>query len=364
MGRKRTIKQNKGLPERWRWKHGAIYYQVPKSARAKWDNKTEFRLGKTVSEAYRTWAEKVEVSENIKTVGELLDRYILEIIPGRAVSSQPDLLSYSKNLKAVFGHFHLSDIEPQHIYQYVEKRRKKVVGEDGKTRGGLSIAKREIAMFSDSYTKAVKWGLIKSHPFKGQVILEGEKPRDRYIENWELECFFSLKPFNRIDTTRTIQAYSLLKIITGLRRQDLLTLKLSQFKDKGIDVTPLKTQNSSGKRIIIEWTPALRKAINNAIGVRPVDISPYLFCKRDGTSYYDQSKSKPAQAWENAFSRYIKRVIRETKMEERFTDHDLRAKCASDLESEKHAMELLAHSNVETTRKSYRRKPQIVRPAH
>ena len=363
MGRKRTDPKNKGLPQRWRYTRNAYYYQVPPGLEPKWDGKKTFKLGVTLSEAHRTWAERIEISKNVRTVSDLLERYSDEIVPTKARSTQSLNHIYIRNLKTVFGHFLIDQIEPQYIYQYVDQRRKKCVGRDGKTRGGLPAAKREVAMFSDAYTKAIRWGYIKIHPFKGQVVLDGEKPRQRYIEDWELKEFFSLRPINRRDSTLTIQAYAVIKLLTGLRTQDILTLRISQFTDEGIIVKPLKTRKSSGKEITIRWSKALREAVKYALDIRPVDISPYLFCKRDGGSYYNVEKEDPSSGWKSCFKRYMDRVVRETAVEERFTDHDLRAKCASDMESDEAAMILLAHTSIEMTKKAYRRKPVKVLPA-
>ena len=57
------------------------------------------------------------------------------------------------------------------------------------------------------------------------------------------------------------------------------------------------------------------------------------------------------------------KVIKETGVTERFTEHDLRAKCASDAESLERARELLAHTDAQTTRRIYRRKGERVTPA-
>ena len=48
-------------------------------------------------------------------------------------------------------------------------------------------------------------------------------------------------------------------------------------------------------------------------------------------------------------------------LKERFRDHDIRAKAASDVDRV-HATELMAHLDARTTAKHYRRKPEIVRP--
>lgn len=363
MGRKRTDPNSKGLPPRWRFTRNAYYYQVPPGMESFWDGKKTFRLGKTLAEASAEWARRVESPSQVKTVSDLLNRYQKEIIPTKSPKTISLYDGYIKNLRAVLGHFLVDQIEAQHVYQYVEKRRIKKTDESGVMRGGLSIAKREVTMLSNVYTKAVKWGYIKIHPFKRQLELDGERPRNRYIHDWELEEFFSLKPINRVDSTLVIQAYTAVKLITGLRTQDLLTLKVSQFTEEGITVTPLKTKSRTGKTITIEWTPALRQAIKYALEVRLVDISSYVFCKRNGEAYYNIEKKDPASGWKSCFRRYMARTIRETKLEERFTDHDLRAKCASDMNSDESAMKLLAHANIETTKRIYRRAPVKVTPA-
>lgn len=49
------------------------------------------------------------------------------------------------------------------------------------------VAKKEIALLSHAFTKAVEWGYVRTHPFKGQVRIQGSKPRERYIEDWEIQ---------------------------------------------------------------------------------------------------------------------------------------------------------------------------------
>jgi hypothetical protein len=81
--------ENKPLPERWRYKHGAYYYRVPPGAEAHWDGKTEFRLGRTVKEAYKAWSERLNAGpSDIANMSQLMDRYALEIVPTKAIKSQ------------------------------------------------------------------------------------------------------------------------------------------------------------------------------------------------------------------------------------------------------------------------------------
>ncbi|MBS1186661.1 MAG: integrase [Burkholderiaceae bacterium] len=59
---------------------------------------------------------------------------------------------------------------------------------------------------------------------------------------------------------------------------------------------------------------------------------------------------------------FMARVLAETKVEERFTEHDLRAKCASDAATLEHARQLLSHADGRITERVYRRKPEFINP--
>lgn len=184
-------RENVGLPARWRHLHNAYYFRVPKGLEHLWDGKTTFRLGKTLSEAYKTWSDRMLANENLKTIGQLLDRYLAEIVPKKDVSSQPTQIIQIKQLRSVFGDMPLTELKPKHVFQYIEKRKVKYLDEKtGKMRGGMTAAEREKEILSHAFTWAVQWGYIDLHPFKGQLRIEGgNKPRHRYVEDWEIrEC--------------------------------------------------------------------------------------------------------------------------------------------------------------------------------
>jgi integrase len=342
--------ENKGLPARWRVLHGAYYYQVPKGLEAMWEGKQLYRLGKSLSEAYRTWAEKLPANDNdVRNIGQLLDRYALEVIPTKAPKTRSSNTAAVKKLRAVFGLMPLESLKPQHVYQYVDKRKAKVA------------AHREIEVLSHAFTKAVQWGFINKHPFKGEVRLSGEEPRTRYVEDWEIVECLSLLPVRKRGSIGAIQSYIRLKLLTGMRRGDLLRLRVSDCKADGVHVTPHKTARSSGKQIIYEWTPELHLAIELSKASRPIDISPYLFCNRSGTCYINEGTGE-AHGWKSMWQRFMERVLKETKVTQRFTEHDLRAKVGSDAESRERARALLGHVDERITERVYRRKPERVRP--
>lgn len=337
--------ENRGLPLRWQCIHGAYYYQVPPGLESLWDGKKKFRLGKTLPESYKVWAERLGSIDNVKTIGQLLDRYALEVTPTKAVSSHADDARYTKRLRSVFGTMALPDMKPQLVYQFVDRIKAKVA------------AHRAVAVLSHAFTKAVEWGYIDRHPFKGEVRLQNEKPRTRYVTDDELVECLSLPSVRKRGSVRAIHAYVRIKLLTGLRRGDLLRLRVSDCREGGIHVTTGKT----GKAIVYEWSDELRTAVEVAKQARPVDIGPYLFCTKKGECYFDETTGR-ASGWDSMWQRFMIRVLDETKVEESFTEHDLRAKCASDAETLEHARALLAHADGRITNRVYRRKPERVKP--
>ena len=352
--------ENLGLPARWRHVHGAYYYQVPPGLEPFWDDKKTFRLGKTLPEAYRAWSLRIDANDKANNVRQLLERYMLEVVPTKAPITQTANLIYIKQLISVFGAMPLASVKPQHIYKYVDRRRQKKTAENGRVTGGIAIAHREVKVLSHAYTKAVEWGYIDRHPFKKELRLTGEKARDRYIEDWEiLECL-SLGSTRKSGSVLMIQAYIRLKLMTGMARSDLLRLTMNDIKPDGIHIQRHKTRASTGKRTVYEMTPDLDAAIEIAKSTRP-RLSPYLFCNSKAEPYIDESTGE-SRGWDSMWQRFMTRVLKETKVTTRFTEHDLRAKCASDAATLEQARALLSHADSKTTDAIYRRKPERVMP--
>ena len=342
--------ENRGLPKRWRYQHSAYYYLVPPGLEHLWDGKKSFRLGKNLAESYRVWAERMEHPDKPRTIGQLLDRYALQVLPAKAPKTQREQSRIIKRLAGVFGALPLAAIKPKHVYQYIDKR------------GAKTAALREMEVLRHAYTKAVEWGLLDRHPLQGQVNLRGlrPKPRSRYVEDWEILEVLSLTSRRKRGSVHMVQAYIRLKLLTGLRRGDLLQLREADLKKDGIHILPSKTATTTGRRIIIEWTDALRDAVSLVREARPLDISPLLFCAAKGRPYVRDDGS--TNAWDSLWQRFMARVLAETRVSERFTEHDLRAKAGSDADTVEHAQQLLTHADARTTERHYRRKPRRVQP--
>lgn len=350
--------ENKALPERWRYKHGAYYYRVPPGAEALWDGKSEFRLGRTLQEAYKAWSERLNADQSdIRNMGQLMDRYALEIVPTKAAKSQESNRLSLRRLRPVFGHMHPAKVLPRHYNQYKHK----AGGKFGKT----SI-NRDLEVLSHLLTMAVEWGIIDKNPLIGQVKKHRTRPRDRLVEDWEIAEVLSLEVPKDKRTARSVnlaKLYVRFKLMTGLRRSDILRLRLPELRDDGIHVQPHKTKDSTGMRLIIEWDAAgeLRDLIEEILRLPPRRVGDVaLFVTREGRPYIKDNGS--ANAFDSLWQRFMDRVMAETKVKDRFQERDLRAKVASDSDTLQEASQRLGHADSSITQRVYRRKPVRVQP--
>ena len=84
----------------------------------------------------------------------------------------------------------------------------------------------------------------------------------------------------------------------------------------------------------------------------------YLFATREGQPYIKADGS--TSGFDSIWQRYMRNALKEGVISERFTEHDLRTKRASEM-SLKDAQALLRHTNPDTTRRNYRVLDEVIR---
>lgn len=338
MGRKRI--HDKQFPARWKRDKGTIYYIVPKGQEEHWDGKKWFPLGKTETEAYRTWAARLESQDNITTMSELFDRYLLDHTPTVRPKTQEHHKRAIGNLRKVFGGVNVEDFQSSWAFKYYDKRKK----------DGLSAANTDLKVLNHCFSMAVKWGVIenKEHPTKGLQIRTSDKKRDRYVEDWEL-----LEAIKVADDF--MLNYIAFKLMTGMDKSTMLSIKLTDLNEEGIDAARVKTK---GKVRTYEWNPSLRECVDNIKAIpRPADTE-YLFSGTNGQPYINEDGY--TWSFNDKWRTFMKNALSKTGLENKFTEHDLRAKAASDSESLEFARALLDHATGKMTDR-YRRKKEKVK---
>lgn len=290
-----------------------------------------------------------------QTVSALLDAFLKhresQVRVGDAsMRTLDDNEQEAKTLRMVFGQMPAAAIKRQHVARYLRERTDKQ-GKPAPIR-----ANREAALLSSAYSWAMglrEWD-INENPCYG-VRRNRERPRVRYVETSELAHWKRYAP-------KWLRGYILLKRLTGARQGEMLSLLRSSLTDAGIVFQISKT----GRVKIVRWSWALRVAVDSLLSIQqaqdaekkadnvvqfPKADQP-LFRSRYGTALSNMGFKS---AWARAMADYL------TSGGQRFREHDIRAKTASDMSTSR-AQELLDHASPAMTKRTYQRAPTKVRP--
>lgn len=356
MGRRRT--KDKHLPQRVYLKHGAYYFV---DVEGNWH-----RLGTTMAEMYKEFAKYVPRDIPMHTMNDVFDRFIIEKIPLLAPRTQSDYLGYIENLRLFFGDAPPEDPTAGDVFDYRNKRAEKSIVQ----------ANREKSCLSSVFTAAIEWKLRTDNPCRLVPKLH-ENERNRYVFDEEFLAVYNLAPVLMHEVSGAIMQCAMdLATITGQREGDQLRLPCNDsrvYTKEGIVFRPNKSKRrhprhgkmiESAKTVIIEWSDELHAVVDRLRALGP-QLRPTLICNQDGKPY---TESGFRSNWHRLMTAAVKGVKRkdgtwvsEPVLSEPFTFHDLRAKRGSDAEDVMEANEALAHDDIKTTQKIYRRKPRRAR---
>lgn len=328
-----TRRKNRHLPANVYLSHGWHFYR---DHQLKWH-----KLGREWDYAAKIkFAELSGAEPAAGTVAELINAYIRDVSPTMAPNTHRDHLLQKVTLLAVFGQMRAQDVSSGHIAQFLEKRT------DKRGKRAPVRANREVALLSSVYNYAMRLGVsgITANPCYG-VRRNTERARTRYVTDAELKAVMDI-------AGGKWRAILQIMYSCGQRPSDIRTLKRSQLFDDGIHFQPAKTAKRTGKKIIVEWSQDLRRAVDALLELQSVS-SVYVIAAK-GHGCYTESGFK------TEFGKIIRKAIAAGTLTERFHAHDLRAKAASD--DEVSAQDRLAHSTSAQTATYIRgRKPKTVK---
>jgi integrase len=259
------------------------------------------------------------------TFNELADHY-LEIY-----RQQKSFHNFKKQivqtLIEAFGSKRLSQI----TYLDLEKHRntrKATPTWRGDTRSDARV-NREMAVLKHMLNKAVEWGMQEGNPFKkGQKLMFKENNYSlRFLSEAEIEALLAVCPPHLRPIVETA-------LLTGMRKEELLSLKWEQINHGLIHL--IKTKSGNPRHIpisgrLVEIFQQLRH--QNQLK------SPYVFCDGEGRRF-------------NSVKRSFATACRKAGIEN-FRFHDLRHTFASHLIMRgaglKTIQELLGHSDIKMT---------------
>jgi integrase len=313
MGRHR--KKNRHLPKRVYERDGALYYVEPGSER--WI---------PLPEGLVSWAKIVESANARETMSALWAAYQIEELGTKAKKTQRNRRQEWKELEQTFGHVAPRDIEPHHVWRY------------WKGRGGIEQGTKEVRCLSALLTFARRNGAINTpNPCFG-LQLPQSKPRDVIVTD---EAYLFVR-----ERAQPMVGHAMdLAYIAGFDQSTICKLERRNLTDDGIQFERGKT----GVLQLIEWNEELHLIVDAILRERP-QLRRVLICNRNGQAY-------SPNGFQSQWQRLMKRC-RADGFTEHFHFHDLRAKSASEAETDQEAADRLGHGDVKLTRRVYRRLPR------
>lgn len=319
MGRRR--KTDLDLPQRVYRKHGSLHYVDEETGEWKClGRETDFEQCMITLAQLRV-GKKLDIKA--ATVNDLLNLYFARVVPNKAPRTQRDNLKEAAYLRTFFGEMLVTSVTPQDVATYRDTRTAKVRGN------------REIALLSHAFTRAVEWGIEGlTHNPCAVVSRNREKPRDRYVDDAELNAFKKFCP----DWMRT---YLEIKRMSGLRKQTMLELKVATS-------IVTKTKKRKTYKVFRTYMPKNDMTVDFRLSEdlqRVIDSIPtsqvYFFETREGKRYTEGGFDS---IWKRRMAQYVEAGGTH------FVEHDIRGKFATDYEdSGRNPQHALGHKKRSTT---------------
>ena len=336
----------KTLPKRVYEKHGAYYYDVPKADRHHWDGKSWYRLGSDYKQAIAHFKERLTRSSlPATTFTNLIDQWIDAHInnPSRIrPATKRSYLAALNHLMPVFESVDVKNISRKYIRQYFDMRRQ----------ASHSSAHREIEVLRTFLNWCVDMEYVDFNP-ANKLRFSKPASRERYVTDEEVNFFLRT-------AGPLLTLYVPLKIYTGARKNDLLSLTRQDWTEEGLFVGDRKSfRVNTGKKSrgrIFARTPELEEIMANIL-CKSGDI--FLFSTRENQPYINFNEDTTT-AFDSIWQRAKQRAVKAGLLEP-FQERDLRAKAATDSETLEEARAILGHSTTLMTRTVYRRKPEVVK---
>lgn len=320
MGRPR--KSDKHLPQCVYEKHGAYWYVKAN----KWT-----RLGADLPSALAEYARRFDNPKG--GMAELVERVLTHVTPTLAKNTVHQYKIAAARIKEAYGEFAPNQIRPKHVAAL------KVDYADAPNMGN-----RILSFLRTVFAYAVEWQIVESNPCIG-IKRHIEKKRDRYLTDDEFSAI-------RAKAHPRLQIIMDILYLTGQRVGDVLAIKNQDLTDDGI----MFTQEKTGAKLTVKWTPQLRASVASAKALSGNVIGPNLFRTRmagKGIPSYGVTRDQWHEAAANAEVTNA-------------TIHDVRAKALTDARRQgKDAQALGGHTNPAMTERYIRLRnvPTVEGPA-
>ena len=237
-----------------------------------------------------------------------------------------------ERLSKAFGEKLLAEITVWHVEKYKAARKQEVCEKRQKRISetqtfSLATINRELACLQHMFSKAIEWGKAENNPVSKVNFFKESKGRLRFLLPAEINRLIDCCPphIKPIVTTA---------VCTGLRKGEIVNIRWDDIDFRNRIIYIGNTKNGEKRE-----TPINDRLTETLKSIRRNDVSPFVFCDKDGNPYY---------RFEKAFTN----ALRKAEITD-FRFHDLRHTFASNLVMEgidlATVRELLGHKSIEMT---------------
>jgi len=176
---------------------------------------------------------------------ELIEAVFQRVKPGLADETVKGYRRAANTLKRKLANFSPEQVKSRHVAA-IRRSLEDTPNE----------ANRTISFLRTVFKHAVEDELVDGNPCVGVDRLK-EGKRKRYISDDEFRAIYA-------QAGPRLRVIMDLQYLTAQRINDVLTMRRSEISDAGILLRPQKTENSSGVRMTLKWSPQLRDAVERA----------------------------------------------------------------------------------------------------
>ncbi|MEG0002629.1 MAG: tyrosine-type recombinase/integrase [Comamonas sp.] len=323
--------KQRSLPKRVYKKHGS-YWHVRSSGKKKlWTRLSSISDG--LPALYRALAEVEQEDTAQDLMPALIKTWLIEVDSKHSAKTQANSAYQTRNISESFQEFRAKEVTAPSVLEFL-----KHFADKPRTYNAYRAMLRELMRFAEQ--KGFRDpGTNPVDSLKTATI----KARTRYITDSEVRRI-KVSAMYGDDGLRTRAGATLCALIdmaylTGQRIGDLLTLEWSGVGKHGISFQPAKIEDSTGAKVLIEWSPRLTELVAR-IKLLPKSNAQFVFCTLQGKPY---TYSGASTAWKRA----VKRAgIKNCHF------HDLRSKALTDVDKGRGIMDaqrMGAHSTQSQT---------------
>ena len=302
------------LPPRVHIKNGS-YYLVTQN---KWRRLSRVKQG--LPEMYRALADATDNGIPNTSMPFVIAKWMKEVSVRHAKSTQANDSYMCRNISEAFAEFDVTQVKPTDVTIFLEP-----FIDMPRSYNAYRAQLRGLMRYAEKHG----WRTAGTNPVNS-VETMSLKARNRYITDSELRrikvgAVYSNPHPTKGYRTKNRSGLMLCALIdmaylTGQRFSDLLEMEWSRIGKDGILFEPKKVADSTGAKVLIEWTPRLRDVVERLKVLKRADITRWMFTTQVGQQF---TYSGASTAWKRAVKRAGVTGVH---------FHDIRAKALTDVD--------------------------------